>query len=154
MAGNLLAVRAVQGDCQWPLKNDGNSHKSPEPMMRCNFNDSMELSTPQSIMIATNHTVATRLERLFRSRWRTASALTGHVTPKRIQYSFSYWHRCCWEGNGFRVLLYLLRTFCVALNMWNPLTSWWNQEILSLSTPLGNTLLIFNTYVNKCVNFW
>ena len=29
----LPAVRAVQGDCKWPLKNGGNSHRSRESIM-------------------------------------------------------------------------------------------------------------------------
>ena len=34
---HLPAVRATQGDCQWPLKNVGNSHRSHEPRIHCNW---------------------------------------------------------------------------------------------------------------------
>ena len=34
---HLPAVRAVQGDCQWPLKNGGNSRWSWEPKMHCDW---------------------------------------------------------------------------------------------------------------------
>ena len=32
-AGKLPTVRSRQGDCQWPLKNSGNPHRSIEPRM-------------------------------------------------------------------------------------------------------------------------
>ena len=31
----MPAVKAVQGDCQWPLENGGNSHQLHEPIMHC-----------------------------------------------------------------------------------------------------------------------
>ena len=34
-AGNSPAVGAVQGDCQWPLINGGNFHRSHEPTIHC-----------------------------------------------------------------------------------------------------------------------
>ena len=48
----MPAIRAVQGDCQWPLKNGGNSHwsRSHEPTMHCMW------GVPQSIFGSANHT--------------------------------------------------------------------------------------------------
>ena len=37
MAGNLLAVRAVQGDCQQPLKNNRKPHLSHESTIPCDW---------------------------------------------------------------------------------------------------------------------
>ena len=45
---HLPAVRAVQGDCQWPLKME-NSHRSREPTMHCDTEQS------QPIFIPTHH---------------------------------------------------------------------------------------------------
>ena len=46
---HLPAVRAVQGDCHWGLKNGGNSHWSCEPIMQWGTRQS------QSIIRPTNH---------------------------------------------------------------------------------------------------
>ena len=46
---HLPAVRAVQGYCQWPLKNNGNSYWSLEPTMHCRW------GFPQSTPRPTNH---------------------------------------------------------------------------------------------------
>ena len=32
---HLPAITALQGDCQWPLKNGGNSHRSSDPIIHC-----------------------------------------------------------------------------------------------------------------------
>ena len=32
---HLPAIRVVQGDCQWSMKNSGNSHQSREPTLHC-----------------------------------------------------------------------------------------------------------------------
>ena len=37
LAQHLPAVRAVQGDCQWPFKNGGNSHCSYRPRINCDW---------------------------------------------------------------------------------------------------------------------
>ena len=42
--------RAVQGDCQWPLKNGGNSHWSHDPIMH------QMSGVPRSIYRSTNYT--------------------------------------------------------------------------------------------------
>ena len=49
MAGKLPAIRAVQGDCQWPLKNVGNYHQSCEFTVHCAWGN------PKSIIRPTNH---------------------------------------------------------------------------------------------------
>ena len=49
MTGNLKwsSVSAVQGDCQWPQKNGGNSHQSYEPTIHCNWvNPNLYLEQP------------------------------------------------------------------------------------------------------------
>ena len=44
---HLPAVRAVQGDGQWPLKNGANSHRSHEIKFHCNWgNPSLYLKQP------------------------------------------------------------------------------------------------------------
>ena len=47
---HLPAIRDVQGDCQWSLKNDDNSHRSCEFTMHCMW------GVPQSIFGSINHT--------------------------------------------------------------------------------------------------
>ena len=44
-AGKLLAVRAVQWNCQWPLAMGGNSHQSREPTIYCDWGNSNQYRT-------------------------------------------------------------------------------------------------------------
>ena len=46
---HLPAVRAVQGDCRWPLKNGGNCYQLCEPRMHYNWGIS------QPVFISTNY---------------------------------------------------------------------------------------------------
>ena len=49
---HMPAIRAVQGDCQWPLKHSKNFHRSCEPIMHCMWGVS------QFIFRSANHTAS------------------------------------------------------------------------------------------------
>ena len=54
-ARQMSAVRAVQGDCHWGLKNGGNSHRSRQPIMQWATRQSQSIFRPtnyKSVMTA------------------------------------------------------------------------------------------------------
>ena len=56
-AGILPAVRAVQGDCQWLLKNNANFHQSHEYNMHCNlYRIQYRWGVSKSIFVQTERT--------------------------------------------------------------------------------------------------
>ena len=61
-ADKLLAVRAVQWNCQWPLAMGGNSHQSREPTIHCDWGNSNQyLDQPITLIFQLRHTDLSRI---------------------------------------------------------------------------------------------
>ena len=100
----MPAVRAVQGDCQWPLKNSKNSHWSHQPIMHHVW------GIPQSIFRSDNHTASNTANRrpclISYSGWRhqmeTSSALLALCAGKSpVNGEFSTQRPVTWSFDVF-----------------------------------------------------
>ena len=89
MAGSCLpAIRAVQRDCHWGMKNGGNSHWSREPIMQWSTRQSQSIFRPTNgkremqaipdIVVPTASTIATWI-----GLWSSLASISNYIHLKQ-----------------------------------------------------------------------
>ena len=58
----MPAIRTVQGNCQWPLKDSGNSHLSSQSRIHCNWGISKPIWRSANQWVAMSHIPPTVLQ--------------------------------------------------------------------------------------------